>query len=90
MDILLLSSSVYSAGIHLFFGQDQPDGSPIKMSEITEEEKVCGVKREKEKVRGKKGEVRGESCGKEKGEKGEEILPRFAPDALPQTGVSSR
>ncbi len=53
MDILLLSSSLYSAGIHLFFGQDQPDGFPIKMSEITEEEKACGVKREKEKMRSK-------------------------------------
>jgi len=35
------------------------------MSGMTEGEKACGVKREKEKVRGKKCEVRGEDCGKE-------------------------
>lgn len=30
MDILIVSSSRYSAGIYLLFGQDQPDGSQIK------------------------------------------------------------
>ncbi|MGV7229731.1 MAG: hypothetical protein ACQ9IQ_13850 [Nitrospirales bacterium] len=30
MDILSLSSSRYSAGIHLLFGQVQPDGSSIE------------------------------------------------------------
>jgi hypothetical protein len=35
------------------------------MSGMTEGEKAFGVRREKEKVRDKKGEMMGESCGQE-------------------------
>jgi hypothetical protein len=56
MDILLLSSSRYSAGIHLLFGQDQLDGSPI--NNVGDDRGGEGLRSKKGKGKSAKGKVR--------------------------------